>query len=75
MGVRQAGGQLLAKRAVCVILFGPAVACAGEGLPSIESVVTHMAQARIENRTHLRPYTVTRNYKLIGKEKQTPGRR
>ena len=30
-----------------------------------------MAQARAENRTHLRPYSVTRDYKLFGKEKQT----
>ena len=71
MAVRQAGGQLLVKQVVCAILLGPAMACAGEGLPSVESVVLHMAQARLENRAHLRPYTVTRNYKLIGKEKQT----
>lgn len=30
-----------------------------------------MAQARAENRTHLRPYSVTRDYKLFGKEKET----
>ena len=29
-----------------------------------------MSQARAENRTHLRPYSVTRDYKLFGKEKQ-----
>jgi len=31
-----------------------------------------MAQARLENRTHLRPYSVTRDYRLIGKGAQTP---
>jgi hypothetical protein len=84
MGVRQAAAQSLHARLACTprkllsvvsllspILLGPAMASAGEGLPSVESVVTHMAQARLENRTRLRPYTVTRNYKLIGKEKQT----
>ena len=30
-----------------------------------------MAQARSENRTRLRPYRVTRDYRLYGKEKQT----
>jgi hypothetical protein len=30
-----------------------------------------MAQARAENRTRLRPYRVTRNYRLFGKEKTT----
>jgi hypothetical protein len=30
-----------------------------------------MAQARVENRTRLRPYSVVRDYKLFGKERQT----
>jgi hypothetical protein len=30
-----------------------------------------MAQARSENRTRIRPYSVTRDYKLFGAEKQT----
>jgi hypothetical protein len=30
-----------------------------------------MAQTRVENRTHLRPYSVVRDYKLFGKENQT----
>jgi hypothetical protein len=84
MGIRRAGWQSLDRRPVCapekllsvvsllsLIALGSGRACAGDVLPSVESVVTHMAQARLENRTHLRPYTVTRNYKLIGKEKQT----
>ena len=30
-----------------------------------------MAQARLENRARLRPYSLTRDYRLIGEEKQT----
>jgi Outer membrane lipoprotein-sorting protein len=39
--------------------------------PSAESIISRMIQARSENRARLRPYCVTRNYKLFGKEKQT----
>ncbi len=33
-----------------------------------ETIITRMAQARAENRARLRPYIVTRNYKLFGKD-------
>jgi len=39
-------------------------------VPSLESILVHMAQARSDNRARLRPYSVTRNYSLFGKEKQ-----
>jgi hypothetical protein len=39
-------------------------------VPSAESIVAHMAQARLENRSRLRPYSVTRDYRLFGSEKQ-----
>lgn len=38
--------------------------------PSAENIIAHMMQARSENRARLRPYSVTRNYSLFGKEKQ-----
>jgi hypothetical protein len=39
--------------------------------PAVESIVSHMEQARAENRAHLRPYELTRDYQLfIGKETQ-----
>lgn len=38
--------------------------------PSAESIIAQMMQARSENRARLRPYSVTRNYRLFGKEKQ-----
>jgi len=37
-------------------------------VPSAETIIARMAQARDENRAHLRPYIVTRNYKLFGKD-------
>lgn len=40
-------------------------------VPSAESIIAHMMEARSENRARLRPYSVTRDYKLFGKEKQT----
>ena len=39
--------------------------------PEVETILARMAQARSENRTRLRPYSVTRDYKLFGAEKQT----
>ncbi len=35
----------------------------------METILARMAQARAENRTHLRPYSITRDYRLFGKEK------
>jgi hypothetical protein len=40
-------------------------------IPSAETIIIHMMQARSENRARLRPYSVTRDYRLFGKEKQT----
>jgi len=37
--------------------------------PTVEVLLTRMAQARAENRTQLRPYSVTRNYRLFDTEK------
>jgi hypothetical protein len=40
-------------------------------VPTVETILARMAQARAENRTRLRPYSVIRDYKLFGKEQQT----
>ena len=40
----------------------------GSSVPSAETIIVRMAQARAENRAHLRPYVVTRNYKLFSKD-------
>jgi hypothetical protein len=36
--------------------------------PTAETIIAGMAQARAENRARLRPYVVTRNYKLFDKD-------
>jgi hypothetical protein len=40
-------------------------------VPTVESILSRMAQAQAENRAKLRPYQVTRDYRLFGKEKIT----
>ena len=40
--------------------------------PDVEAIVARMAQARAENRARFRPYMVTRDYKLFGKERHDP---
>jgi len=43
----------------------------GSTVPTVETIIAHMAQARAENRARLRPYVVTRDYQLFGKERHT----
>lgn len=50
---------------------GSVQAQSGTVAPDVDTILARMAQARAENRTHLRPYSVLRDYKLFGKEKQT----
>jgi len=55
-----------------LVLSGMMSAAHAEGpVPSADSIISHMMQARSENRARLRPYSVTRDYRLFGKEKQT----
>jgi hypothetical protein len=51
--------------------WGPAVIYAQTAVPAVDVILESMAQARADNRMHLRPYSVTRNYRLVGAEKQT----
>lgn len=51
--------------------WGPAVIYAQTAVPAVDVILERMAQARADNRMHLRPYSVTRNYRLVGAEKQT----
>ena len=48
-----------------------AQARSGVAVPTVETILARMTQARVENRARLRPYHVTRDYKLFGQEKQT----
>ena len=46
----------------------PASAQTGSSIPTVESIIASMAQARAENRARFRPYVVTRDYELFGKD-------
>lgn len=39
-------------------------------LPTVETIIARMAQARIENQSRFRSYVVTRGYTLFGQERQ-----
>jgi len=62
---RQAAGVL-----VLYLAAGMASASAqtASSVPTVETIVARMARARAENRASFRPYTVTRDYKLFGKD-------
>jgi hypothetical protein len=51
--------------------WGAATIYAQNAVPTVDVVLERMARARADNRMHLRPYSVTRNYRLMGAEKQT----
>lgn len=52
-----------------LVLTAPrASAQSGIAVPPTETIVARMAQARADNRAGFRPYVVTRNYKMFGKD-------
>jgi hypothetical protein len=53
-----------------VVVVSGASAQTGGTIPAVETIIARMAQARAENRHRFRPYIVTREYKLFGKERQ-----
>jgi Outer membrane lipoprotein-sorting protein len=66
-----------ARRRISALLLFPLVgigcevAYAENPVPSVETIAIRMAQARSENQARLRPYSVTRHYRLFGKEQVT----
>lgn len=70
------GSLIVDTRTSCLgligLLIGGAVSIHAQSIPAptVETILARMAQARIENRTRLRPYTVIRDYQLFGAEKQ-----
>jgi hypothetical protein len=42
----------------------------GRTLPTVETIITRMAEARADNQACFRPYNVTRDYKLFGKDRE-----
>jgi hypothetical protein len=66
----------ITRQLACWVLFlaVSAAASAQTGTlvaPSMETIVARMALARVENQASFRPYIVTRDYKLFGKERLT----
>ena len=61
----QAGWLLLLYFVTGMVSASPQTA---NSVPTAETILTRMAQARAENRARLRPYIVTRNYKLFGND-------
>jgi hypothetical protein len=58
-----------------LILLASTVACASDMTESpvpTENIIAHMAQAGEHNHDHFRPYVVTVDYKLFGKETDVP---
>lgn len=78
--IREAGRDLVSLIVrpqtlwLIVIFLLAACACAsaqtGSTVPTVETIVARMAQARAENQIRFRPYSVTRVYKLFRKEEQ-----
>jgi hypothetical protein len=76
--VREAGERhfcRVARRQALWLLFvcsfagtAPMWAQTGSSAHFAETIVARMAQARAEGRARLRPYTVTRSYKLFGRD-------
>ena len=66
MTVRRQFASLLLLSLPAVI---PAQAQGGNTAPAVETILARMAQARNENRARFRPYVVTRDYTLFGKDR------
>jgi hypothetical protein len=68
---RISGALFLSVGSLSVVDVGALQAQSGTTVPALQTILNRMAQTRAENRTHLRPYSVVRDYRLFGKEKQT----
>jgi hypothetical protein len=71
MNACQRVSLFLSVGGLSVVGVGPVQAQNRGQVPAVETILTRMAHARAENRTRLRPYSVIRDYKLFGKERQT----
>jgi hypothetical protein len=67
---------LVMQQTVRLLFFSFAVLVAslaaqiGSPVPTVETIVDRMGQARDENQSRSRPYIVTRDYTLFGQERQ-----
>jgi len=53
-----------------VALVVSASAQTKSSIPTIETIASRMAQANVDNQASFRPYIVTRDYKMFGKDRQ-----
>ena len=51
--------------------FGPTASYGQNAVPPVDLILLRMARARTNNQAHLRPYSVTREYRLVGSQEQT----
>ena len=51
--------------------FGAAAGYGQNAIPAVDLILLRMAQARTNNQAHLRPYSVTRQDRLVGSQEQT----
>jgi outer membrane lipoprotein-sorting protein len=62
------------QQSSCLLFLVAVVSCASaqteSTVPTVETIIARMAQARADNRARLRSYIVTRDYKLFGKERE-----
>jgi outer membrane lipoprotein-sorting protein len=62
------------QQSSCLLFLVVVVSCASaqteSTVPTVETIIARMAQARADNRARFRSYIVTRDYKLFGKERE-----
>ena len=62
------------QQTLCLLFLVAVAGCASaqtdSTVPTVETIIARMAQARADNRNRFRSYVVTRDYKLFGKERQ-----
>jgi hypothetical protein len=68
---RISGVLFLSVGSLSLVDVGALQAQSGTTVPGVQAILSRMAQTGVENRTHLRPYSVVRDYRLFGKENQT----
>jgi len=69
MTMRRSTFWILCSLLVAVI-GGDVSAQAGSTLPSVDTIIARMAEARAGNQACFRPYVVTRDYRLYGRDKE-----
>ena len=52
-----------------VVLTGEVAAQTGDTVPTLDTIIARMAQARAENQACFRSYVVTRDYRLFGRDR------